>query len=177
MLRTQFGSDAVDTRIDATLAHFKRRRVPLYWYIGPSTTPADLGERLRARGLIHVEDAPGMAADLRALREDLPVPAGLTIRPVHDTESLRQWVQVFASPEDVDVALYVYSYLGIGPGAPFRHYVGLLGGEPVGCSSLFLAAGVVTVQHVATVPHARRQGVGTAMTLTALREGRDSDIG
>lgn len=172
VLRTRFGSDAVDTKIDTTLAHFGRRRVPLYWYIGPSTTPADLRERLRARGLIHVEDAPGMAADLQALREDLPVPTGLTIRPVGDLESLKQWVDVFASPGDADVAVYVYGHLGTGPGAPFRHYVGLLDGEPVGCSSLFLAADVVTVQHVATVPHMRRQGVGTAMTLTALREGR-----
>ncbi len=62
----------------------------------------------------------------------------------------KHWGDIFASPGDVDVTLYVYGYLGTGPGAPFRHCVGPLYGEPVGCSSLLPAAGVVTVQHVAT---------------------------
>ena len=54
---------------------------------------------------------------------------------------------------------------GIEPEGPMRHYVGLLDGEPVGASSLMLAAGVASLQLVATVPQVRRRGVGTTMSL------------
>ena len=66
---------------------------------------------------------------------------------------------------------------GIEPDGPMRHYVGLLDGEPVGASSLMLAAGVASLQLVATVPEARRRGVGTAMSLAPMVDARDLGYG
>jgi predicted acetyltransferase len=50
--------------------------------------------------------------------------------------------------------------------------LGRLAGEPVTTVKLFFDAGVVCVHHVATLPHLRRRGIGTAITAHALREAR-----
>jgi ribosomal protein S18 acetylase RimI-like enzyme len=56
---------------------------------------------------------------------------------------------------------------------PWRHFVGDLGGAAVATSRVLLHQGVAMVHGVATVPEARRQGIGSALTVAALRHARD----
>ena len=147
------------------------------WYIGPSTQPADLGKHLIAHGLTHIEDATGMAVDLLALNENLPATSGLTIKHVSDVETVQKWLRPitisFEYPDCVANALFdLYARLGFGQHLLWQLYVVFLKGEPVASSRLFLAAGVAGIYAVATVPEARRQGIGTAMTLAPVCEAR-----
>ena len=118
-----------------------------------------------------------MAVDLLALDEDVHIPPDLIIERVGDIEALEQWCHVltvgFGMPDFVEgVWLDLFASVGLGAQLPLRHYIGWQKGEPVAISSLLLGAGVTGIYNVVTVPEARRQGIGTAMTLIPLREAR-----
>lgn len=179
ILRARFEADDLDEKIEAALAPFKARGIPMTWHTGPGTRPADLEERLTAHGLVCTTQEPGMAIDLQVLKDEPPRPAGLRIEPVRNPESLKGWSQMvahaFGMPNWVsEITFRIEASLGLG-GEPTQRLLSLgwSGGEPVGASLMFLGAGVAGLYNMATVPEARRQGIGGAMTLTALLEARD----
>lgn len=177
VLSAQLSADNVHARIEEALAPFRARRVPALWSVGPSTRPADLGSCLEAHGLASVGGMPGMAVDLEALSEGAPPPPGLAIERVGDAPTLEKWRQAFAQgfgiPDFASRAFFdLCVSVGLGDRVPLRHYVGLWGGEPIASSTVFLGAGVAGVYHVGTIPRARRQGIGAAMTLAPLRDVR-----
>lgn len=168
-----------DTDVPAPIltAPFATCRQPFFWWLGPTTQPTGLGSHLAAAGLAHAGDGPGMAADLHALHEDAPVPPGLDIVRVGNEQTLRQWVETagagYGEPEAVLAARYhVHLALGLAEALPLQRFLASLGGQPVAMSALFLAAGVAGVYEVATIPAARRQGIGAAVTLAPLRHAR-----
>ena len=174
--RARIESDDVGARIDAMLRLFQARGLPFTWCTGPATRPAGLGKHLLNSGFVYAGDESGMAVDLLALSDDLPAPPGLHIQRVRDEEALRRWFHIFAlgfaRPDFIRNALFdIEIDLGLGDHRR-RLYVGSLEGEPVATSLLFLGAGVAGIYGVATLPKARRRGIGTAMTLTPLLEAR-----
>jgi ribosomal protein S18 acetylase RimI-like enzyme len=119
-----------------------------------------------------------MAVDLLALQEDHPRPPGLTIERVEDLEMLKTWARVawlgtgFPEPHQDEFA-DLEAGCGITPRIPRHRYLGFQSGVPVATSALVLHAGVAGIFAVATLPQARRQGLGTALTLAPLRDARE----
>lgn len=175
--RIRLRPETADSRIVATLGHFTESHLAAAWLIGPAHQPADLGERLVAHGLSHVLTEPGMAVDLRNLREDLPAPASLTIERVQDVDTLAIWLRTYRAGEDVPVEappilMESCAPRRFGEDVPMRLFLARLDGTPVATSQLLLAAGVAGIYGVATAPAARRQGIGAAVTLAALQHAR-----
>jgi ribosomal protein S18 acetylase RimI-like enzyme len=168
----------VDARIEAIVGGFAERKVPFMWSVGPFTQPADLGVRLESRGLSRVDELPGMAVDLHALQEDVSLPTAFVMERVSESEALKECIEVmrvgFDLPEITSEVLFeVFTTVGLGEDSPLRSDVGRLDGHAVAASSLLVSAGVAGVYNVVTLPEARRQGLGAAVTLEALRDGRE----
>jgi ribosomal protein S18 acetylase RimI-like enzyme len=168
----------IDARIEAVVESFAEYDVPFMWTVGPFTQPTDLGERLESRGLSHADELPGMAVDLHALNEDTSFPSALVVERVGEPEVLRECIEVmrvgFELPElTSEVFFEAFSAVGLGEDSPLRSYLGRLNGRAVAASSLLVAAGVGGIYNVATLPEARKQGLGAALTLEALREARE----
>jgi GNAT superfamily N-acetyltransferase len=175
ILRANLAPEAVDGAIEAAIARGKARNVPLLWWTGPATRPVDLGVFLETHGFQRQEDVPGMAMDLRLLQSDIPVPPGFTLEKVNNAEALNQWRHPFAvgfgMPDfAVDALMDLFERISFHEQLPLHHYLGRLHGEPVAAGSVYLGAGVAGVYNVVTVPEARRQGIGTLITLALLRD-------
>ena len=179
--QAQLAGGGIEERIDQLLEPFQARKLPMHWVVSPLSEPADLGVRLQARGLSYANDQPVMAMDLADLAkgDDQPLPAGLEhaatqIQRVADAEMLEAWLRPFGLgyrlPDPVARTLADIFAWHLDRSEPYSHYLGLLDGQPVACSSLLLAAGVAGVYNVAVLPEARRRGFGTAMTLVPLRQ-------
>jgi GNAT superfamily N-acetyltransferase len=176
VFRTQLPSQRTDELIDKALAHFRAQDVKrLSWWADGETPRAELDKHLINRGLTFNEGGTGMAADLETLPENLGSPAGLTIRPVEDAATLKQWVHVarigFGVPEDAERRLFEL-FADVVFELPMQCYLATLNGQPVGTSQYFLSAGVAGIYTVTCLPEARGQGIGTAITLAPLLEAR-----
>src|SRR5206468_3513245 len=93
---------SVEAAIDAAVRLFGDR--PFFWWIGPDDEPSDLSARLVARGVVFLDDIPGMAMDLAELADaaEAPPPAELAIRPVLDSTAFDSFHAVITHgfPED-----------------------------------------------------------------------------
>lgn len=175
--RARLAPSRVDSAIEAAIARGRARNVPIAWWNGPATRPADLGAHLVKHGFVAWAEPPGMAMDLACLAEDVAMPAGLRIERVGDLEQLHTWchalVAGFELPDSFAEPFYGwFGALGLSAASPALHYLGWLEEKPVATSTLFLAGGVAGIYCVGTVPQARQRGIGTAVTYAALREAQ-----
>jgi GNAT superfamily N-acetyltransferase len=175
--RAHLEIEEIDAAIEGLIAKGQAKRVPLQWWVGRDTKPANLGEHLIAHGFTHRGDAPGMAIDLLDIREIGLTPSALTITQVNDIGNLKIWCHVtaigYGFPEGWAQVLLDWFTRDIDLRQPLKFYLGWLEGKPVATSLLFLAEGVAGIYFVATIPQARRQGAGFAITLKPLQIARE----
>lgn len=148
---------------DAPIVELISHRMPLLWWLGPSSRPHDLAARLVRHGFVHASDNPGMVAPMANVRfTEAPV----AIERVRDQAMLRTWNEVPSGSEE-RFELYASAF------DAFSHYIAFADGAPVGCASLFITGEIAGIYNVVTVPTYRRRGIGAALTSFALRDARD----
>lgn len=170
---------AVLQKIDDVLAYFRARDIhEIGWSIGQDSQPAQMESYLEQRDFRRLdEENVGMALDISALRVEASHVADLEIRElseVADLHVLRKLeIEGFGSNETMaDYYCEMYENAGFGPGKTWRHLGGWWRGEVVASTSLLFHAGVAGIYGVATVPHARQQGIARALVLRAIELAR-----
>lgn len=173
----RFAEASVEARIDAVIAWFESRGVPFSWEVGPADEPADLGDRLMARGLMpDPDETPGMVASLTDLPA-LDLPQGATIELVRDANAFEEWLGAFSDafgmPADIVDAFSMLRLLGFGDDLSYRYVLARIEGRPVATAVGLVAGGGGIIINVATVPDTRRRGIGRAVTLAAMHSCAD----
>ncbi len=173
VVRARLSDAEADAGIDARIRACGDRQVPMLWWTGPASTPADLGKRLERRGFV-VEPAIGMAADLESMAF-LPDDRTITVEAIEDPQTLTTWSRVlcsaFGAPQTFGEAFAeLVITMGLDAASPFRHFLGRVEGEPAATCSVFFGAGVAGIYDVATLPERRRRGLGAAVTRAAAAE-------
>jgi GNAT superfamily N-acetyltransferase len=191
---TRLEPEDVDRAVDEALAWFAERDAAFwFWWTGPGSSPADLGERLAARGLRSMAEqteeltpgilaaergSPCMVADLASMDPSLAEgPDGFDIAEVATEEDLGAFVDVLTDamtiPQPI-AAAWAGAARSVGIGStPWRMYLGRLDGEPVATNMLFNGAGVASIYGVATRDEVRGRGIGGAISLAPLLHARD----
>jgi GNAT superfamily N-acetyltransferase len=162
---------------------YRDRGLPLTWWITPRSRPTDVADRLAWAGLTPEEDESGMAIELADWREPV-IPTGLSIELVVDRSGLADWVGAMGAsygwndPAKARTLEELYDpEADDGVARPGVQVLVRRDGEAVGCGSLFESGGFAWVTNIGTVPGARRQGVGGAVTGRILSLARDRGHG
>lgn len=172
--------------VEDTIDYFRSRQVDIFTlWLDPDLPEEERKQDLSGRGLHFEDGTPGMALTLDELPAELDLPEGLRIQEVTASDELEAWTRVFVSgyglPLDwspdffrliADISLEQPVSLGLSQEPQLLNYIGYLDDEPVATSSLFLAAGVAGIYNIATLPPARGRGIGRALTLAPLLEGK-----
>jgi GNAT superfamily N-acetyltransferase len=174
----RFTEETADARIETILDYFRTLRIDMSWWLGPTSTPADLGDRLVAHGLVPDSVAPGM---LMSLDDWSPpaLPDGLVIEPARDAASFHEAMDImfeaFDMPRESQPTFEArFGEFSMGPRAMQTTYIARLDGRPVATSLGCLIDDTVGIFNVATATDARRRGVGGAITAAAMADAQAS---
>jgi ribosomal protein S18 acetylase RimI-like enzyme len=121
-------------------------------------------------GLTRLETRPAMTLPVDELA-DPPIPDGVEITRVEDAAGLDRVADVDHLSFGGERSL-IRAFVGDGTLADpaQRAYVAMLDGRPVSCAETTLVDATLGVFGVATVPDARRRGIGAAITAFAIRD-------
>lgn len=167
------GCDAA-TAHDTAAAYFAEKRVPYVFRVSPDAP--DVAAALTHAGMT---PAPPLALMATPLPERTPpLPPGLEVERADTPERLGRHAALLAASFNLPVEIMV----GFLADVPLRDprllaFNGLLHGEPVAASAVFVEDDVAGIYDVATLPHCRGQGLGEAMTWHAIRAGLAAGAG
>lgn len=162
------GDDA-DAVIDRTIAEYRALGCKFRWTIGPDSTPADLGARLAARGLVH-SLSHAMVRDVAT-----PLPCDLVVERV-DATNVAEFTRITAAGWDMDPGPLAAAHRLQIETPSHALYLARVAGEPAGTASgvtfersIYLMGGVV-------VPHLRGGGVYRALVAARLADARAAGV-
>lgn len=175
ILRAAWHADRAATLIDAIFAQIAQRTDAISWFVFPHDQPADLSQRLEARGLPGGRGGYWLWADLSARGAAPPTPDGFRVERVRDDQMMAVWVRASEEGFGSELSIFYDAYArhGYGPDAFSRHYLGYQGDTPVTSGTLLEAGDCAAIYDFSTPPAFRQQGFGTALMHAMMQEIRE----
>ena len=163
----QLEPDAADAVIDATIAEYDALGLRFRWNVGPDSRPADLGERLRARGLVGERTLVMVAArDAVRLR---PTP-DVAIEAV-DGDRVDCFAGVMGAGWGMDpepLADYQRTLLSVPAGRDHHAFIARIAGEPVGAANYVVFERSAYLMGAVVLPAWRHRGAYLALVAARL---------
>jgi ribosomal protein S18 acetylase RimI-like enzyme len=169
----------LDHRIADVMTYFRKQRLPMTWFLGPSSGPEELESALADSGLVPGTPIPGMAIDLGAL-SPATLPQGVRVDEVSDMAALKVCSRTAANGFQMPLEAadgymnFVESY---GFGTDRRWFLGFLDDVAASVALVVLHERVASVYCVATLPEMRGRGLGKAVTRAALLAAKEAGYG
>ncbi len=172
VLYSDLNEHNADSVIDEQIAYFTSKDLPFEWKVFGHDKPADLTERLVARGL--VADAPEaiMLLDLERAPAELLGPVPALVRRLEDPAELEDVVVVLESVWGGDFG-WVHQRLGAEMAVPdtISVYVVSVAGHPASVAWVYFPAGhFATFWAGSTVESLRGRGLYTALLAARVQE-------
>lgn len=178
VVRAHLSPEMADDAIDEVVACFNECSVPGSWHLTPSMGPADLSDRLLAKGFRRGPDEVAMSLDLRDWSASPQRPAELSFKEVRTAQDLELWRTTLgagfgAGPQEADWVAGVYATLGFAGSSPWHHYLALWEGKAVATMTTFELEGTAGCYFVFTLEGYRKRGIASRMLSAVLGDARD----
>ena len=185
-----FHPDNIEGAIAETLEPFQQRNLPLTWWTGPDTQPANLGAYLQKFGFTHNRDMIAMSAEIDRLAAPVTGVPALRLERVTSRALLENWLPLYLRgfnlpASSAAASLETLSTVSFRPDSGWRHYLARLNGQVAAISSLYISAApqedgseiggekIAGLYNLAAHPDLRGQGIGAAMTLQTFALGQE----
>lgn len=168
----------VDQQLDALIAQVEARAPHAWWVVGASAQPADVVDRIVARGFVKDVEWAGLA--LRDLSAPIPVNPDLVVEPL-SASNVEDYADFCAEADPNDDPAVRAERLAAGkrfveapaPGAGI--YLGRLEGKVAACVvSHIEPSGVVYLRNAATLPEFRNRGIYLSLVAHRIRLAREA---
>lgn len=172
MIGANLPAESAELQIDTLFAQIGQHIDEVGWMVFPGDLPANLGQRLEARGMPGGPAGNWLWASLDAIKPGPVVPDDFRIERVRDDAMMAEWVRVSEAGFGMELGCFYDAYArhGYGSDGFSLHYTGYLGDVPVTSATLLDAGGWASLYDISTPPEFRGQGFGRAITVMLLRE-------
>ncbi|MCE5192506.1 MAG: GNAT family N-acetyltransferase [Candidatus Cryosericum sp.] len=170
IFRARLSPESADDEIERLLLPFRRRAVPVTWYVDSCSRPNDLVTRLTSHGLELRYFWTGMTYPLANLGDIQPVASDMTVIEAISASEREQWMHTvldgFQLTQFRDLEL-VLTETGLLSGR-WHRLMAIRGETPVGAALLFAGDGVAGLHWLGVPQMFRKHGAGVLLSQEAL---------
>jgi len=173
-LRYDLAEENFETELENFMDIIKAHKLPAYFWQASASKPAGVHERLEQSGWKQARQAPAMAMEISEVESMEPIP-GFTVKPVQNDQQRRLWADILnrsvgMNDQDITETIKVELMISKKNNNLQHRYLGYLNDKPVATGLLHLESGLAGIYCIATLPEARRKGLGSFLTIKLIED-------